>query len=262
MRRAAFAALIAAIYLFLLAPLVVVLAVSFTATNVPDFPPSAVSLRWYGQALASELFRTALLTSVLLGLAAAAVSSVIGTAAALAIARHRFPGRAVIEALLLSPLVVPGVMLGIALLIAYAAWGLREAGLRLLLAHVLLTLPYCTRTAMVSLARLPPDFEQAAETLGAGRWQVFWHITLPLIRPGILAGALFSFVVSFDNVPVSIFLVGSEGTTLPLAIISYLEYNFDPSVAAVSSMLIVSMLGMAIVLERVSGLRRVLAGGA
>ena len=99
----------------------------------------------------------------------------------------------------------------------------------------------------------------AAETLGAGRTRIFFEITLPLIRPGIIAGALFAFVMSFDNVPVSVFLVGAETTTLPLAIMSYLEYNFDPSVAAISTVIIFVMLGLSLVLERVAGLRRILS---
>jgi putative spermidine/putrescine transport system permease protein len=259
--RIAFAVLVAAVFAFLLSPLLVVLAVSFTATTVPDFPPQGLSLRWYAQALRLDLFRNGLVVSVLLGVAAAAVSSLLGVAAALAVARARFRGRAAIEAALLSPLVVPGIVIGIALLAFFAQVGLRSAPWRLMLAHALITLPYCARTTMVSLARLDPTYEQAAETLGASRRQVLRHVTLPLIRPGIVAGALFAFVISFDNVPVSIFLVDAETTTLPLAIISYLEYNFDPSVAAISSVLIVAMLGLAFLLERIAGLRRVLGSG-
>ena len=121
---------------------------------------------------------------------------------------------------------------------------------------MLITFPFSVRTILASMARLDATLEEAAETLGASPVQVFWRVTLPLIRPGIAAGAIFSFVMSFDNIPVSIFLVGGQTTTIPIAIISYLEYNFDPSIASVSSILIVASLSLALLLERVFGLRR------
>ncbi len=259
--RGLFLALVTAIFAFLLAPLVIVVAVSVNPGDVAQFPPTGFSLHWYVQALQSDLFRGALINSVVLAAISALGSSIVGTAAALALVRSRFPGKTALEALLLSPLVVPGIVLGIALLAGFAALGLRNALWRLLLAHILLTLPYCLRTVMISLQRMDPVLEQAAETLGASGWRIFAEVTLPLIRPGVLAGALFSFVMSFDNVPVSIFLADASTTTLPLAIISYLEYNFDPSVAAISSLLIIVMLLLAVLLERIAGLRRVLSPG-
>jgi putative spermidine/putrescine transport system permease protein len=257
--RGLFLVVVGAVFVFLLAPLVIVVAVSISPGNVTQFPPTGLSLRWYSQAMQSELFRSALVNSVLLAGVSAVGSSIAGTMAALALVRARFAGKAALEALLLSPLVVPGIVLGIALLASFAAIGFRNALWRLLLAHVLLTLPYCTRTVMISLQRMDPLLEQAAETLGAGSWRVFVEVTLPLIRPGVLAGALFAFVMSFDNVPISIFLADASTTTLPLAIISYLEYNFDPSVAAIASILIIAMLLLALLLERIAGLRRVLS---
>jgi putative spermidine/putrescine transport system permease protein len=259
--RGLFLVLVTAIFVFLLAPLVIVVAVSVNPGNVAQFPPTGLSLRWYGQALQSDLFRRGMTNSLLLAAFSALGSSAVGTASALALARRRFRGKAALEALLLSPLVVPGIVLGIALLAGCAAIGFRNALLRLLFAHILLTLPYSIRTVTISLQRMDPLLEQAAETLGASAWRIFVEVTLPLIRPGVLAGALFAFVMSFDNVPVSIFLADASTTTLPLAIISYLEYNFDPSVAAISSILIIAMLLLALLLERVAGLRRVLTPG-
>lgn len=256
--RVLFLTLVTSIFVFLLAPLVVIVAVSVNSGDVAQFPPTGLSLRWYGRALHSDLFRNALINSVMLATASALASCIIGTAAALALTRLRVPGKALLQALLLSPLVVPGIVLGIALLAAFAAIDFHNAPWRLFLAHILLTLPYSIRTVMSSLQRMDPLLEQAAETLGASGWRVFVHVTLPLIRPGVLAGALFAFVMSFDDVPISIFLADASTTTLPLAIISYLEYNFDPSVAAISSIFIIVMLPLALLLERVAGLRRVL----
>jgi putative spermidine/putrescine transport system permease protein len=259
--RIAFLILVTAIFTFLLLPLVIVVAVSVNPGNVAAFPPTGFSLLWYARALQSDLFMGGLLNSLLLGASSAVASTIVGTAAAVALVRARFPGKNLLEGVLLSPLVVPGIVLGIALLAAFAAVGFRDALGRLMLGHLLLTLPYCIRTVMISLRRVDPVLEQAADTLGASPRRIFAEITLPLIKPGMLAGALFAFVMSFDNVPVSIFLTDASTTTLPLAIISYLEYNFDPSVAAISSLVIIVMLLLAVLLERIAGLRRVLATG-
>lgn len=252
-----FLVLIAAIYVFLLLPLLVVVTVSFSDGSVATFPPSSLSLRWYARALTLDLFVNGLVNSVALGAVAAVASTALGTAAALALARSRLPAAEAVQAFFLSPLVVPGVVVGIALLATCAAVGLRDAPTRLAIAHVVVCVPYSVRTVLASLARLDVSLEEAALTLGADPWRTFWGVTLPMIRPGIAAGAIFAFVISFDNVPVSVFLADARTTTLPLAIISYLEYNFDPSVAAISSVMIFFALGTAVALDRLFGLRRV-----
>ena len=193
-----------------------------------------------------------------LGLGATALSVPLGLAASVGIARGDFPGRNALQSFFLAPIVTPGIVVGIALLASFAAVGLRDAPLRLLLAHVVITFPFSVRTILASMARLDPALEEAAGTLGASPVQVFWRVTFPLIQPGIAAGAIFAFVMSFDNIPVSVFLVGAQTTTIPIAIMSYLEYNFDPSIASVSSILIVISLGLALLLERIFGLRRVM----
>lgn len=258
MMRLTFLALVAAIFLFVLLPLAVVVVVSFGGGMTINLDPSSMTLKWYEAALRSDLFRNALINSTVIGVLAAMLSTIIGLAAGFAIARNIFFGRSALEALFLSPLAVPGIVIGMALLMAFAAVGFREAWWRLLLGHVLLTFPYCIRTIIASLTRLDKSYEDAAATLGAPPSEVFMRVTFPMIRPGVVAGALFAFVISFDNVPVSIFLVDANTTTVPLAIISYLEWNFDPSVAAVSSIMIVSMMTFAIVLERLAGLRKVI----
>ncbi|HVT30555.1 MAG TPA: ABC transporter permease [Lacipirellulaceae bacterium] len=253
-----FLILIALIFTFLLAPLVIVVAVSFGAEPSVSFPPKALSLHWYAQAFELKLFRQGLLNSVVIGGLAASASALLGLGAATAIARLKFRGRAALEAVFLSPLIVPGVLFGIALLAASAQIGLHASWVKLVLAHIVITLPYAVRMILTSYARFDTTYEEAAATLGASAFQTFCYVTLPMIRPGLIAGALFGFVISFDNVPVSIFLVDADTTTIPIAIMSYLEYNFDPSVAAISSVLIVSMLGIALALERIVGLRKTL----
>jgi putative spermidine/putrescine transport system permease protein len=256
--KASFLVLIALIYIFLLSPLLIVVAVSFGADSSVTFPPRALSLHWYAMAFQSNLFRQALINSIVIGMFSALASTLLGLGAATAIIRMQARWRATLEAIFLSPLVVPGVLFGIALLAASAQVGLRASWTKLLLAHIVITLPYTVRMIVTSYARLDPTYQQASATLGASSFETFRYITLPMIKPGIIAGALFGFVISFDNVPVSIFLVDADTTTIPIAIMSYLEYNFDPSVSAISSIIIVSMIGIAVVLERVVGLRRTL----
>lgn len=252
-----FLAFVALVYLFMLGPLLVVVAVSFGDASVATFPPTSFSLRWYGRALTLDLFLNGLVNGLWLGVVAAVCSTILGTGAALALARGKLPGAQALQAFFLSPLVVPGVVVGIALLSTFAAVGLRDAPMRLALAHILICVPYSVRTVLASLARIDPALEEAALTLGASPWRAFRSVTLPLLRPGVAAGAIFAFVMSFDNVPVSVFLADAGTTTLPLAIISYLEYNFDPSVAAISSIMIFLALGIAVLLDRIFGLKRV-----
>ncbi len=153
---------------------------------------------------------------------------------------------------------VPGIVIGIAILIAFAQFDLDNALWRLLAAHVLIVLPYWIRTVLAALARLDPLMGEAAATLGAAPLQRLWHVTLPLIRPGILAGAIFSFIISFDDAAVSLFLTDAHTVTLPIGILSYLEYNFDPSIAAISSALILGTVAAAAVIEHLFGLKRML----
>jgi putative spermidine/putrescine transport system permease protein len=200
------------------------------------------------------------MTSVWLAIAATAIATPLGTAAALGLRRGKFRGKQLVELLFLSPLAVPGIVIGIALLIAFVAADVGQAPVRLVAAHVLLVLPYSIRTVLASLAQIDPALEEAALTLGASRWRALRLIVLPLIRPGIIAGVLFALILSFDDIALALFLVDANTTTLPVAILSYLQYNFDPSIAAVSSIVIILTLGCASLVERTFGLQRLLGG--
>jgi putative spermidine/putrescine transport system permease protein len=135
---------------------------------------------------------------------------------------------------------------------------IRGAPTRLLTAHVIIALPYCTRTIIASLTRIDSSLVEGAMTLGANRWRAFLHITMPLAKPGILAGMIFAFLQSFGDVPISLFLTDARNSTLPLTIMSYLEYSVEPTVAAISSLVTIASLSLALALERLIGLRRVL----
>jgi putative spermidine/putrescine transport system permease protein len=258
--RWAYRGLAAAIYLFLLLPLVFIVAVSVNGGPVPSFPPTDLSLRWYSQALTENSFVHGAVTSGWLALLATLISTPIGIAAAFGIRFGSFRGKEFFETLFLAPLAIPGIVVGIALLVAFVAADLREAPLRLIAAHVLLVLPYSIRTVLASLSRIDPSLEEAAMTLGASRWSAIRLITFPLIKPGIAAGMAFAFILSFDDIAISLFLVDANTSTLPVAILSYLQYNFDPSIAAISSLSVLFTLAIAVLLERMFGLQRLLGG--
>lgn len=240
---------------FILAPIVVVVAASFSAREIPEFPPSNLSLRWYAHALDQALFVQAALNSAWIAVAATAIATPIGLAAALALARGNFGGKEFVQTMLMMPIFVPSVVIGLAILLTSVEIGVRTPTARLVAAHVLITLPYLIRAIVASLSRVDVRIEEAAATLGANPLRRFWHITLPSVRPGLIAGVLFALIVSFDNVSVSLFLTTAKVNTLPLAIMNYVEYNFDPSIAAISTILVVLSVATALLLERLVGLR-------
>jgi putative spermidine/putrescine transport system permease protein len=253
----AFRITVTALIAFILAPIVVVILVSFGAREIPEFPPSALSLRWYSYALSQPVFLSSATNSAWVALTATLIATPIAICAALAIVRSSIPGKNAIQAILLAPLLVPSIVTSLALLIALSNAGLRIVTTRLVLAHTLIVLPYLVRTVLASLVQLDITLEEAGRTLGASAFKTFLYVTLPLIRPGLMAGILFAFIISFDNVSISLFLTTSRTTTLPIAVLNYVEYNFDPSIAAISTMLILATAIAAVVIERTVGLRSI-----
>jgi putative spermidine/putrescine transport system permease protein len=227
---------------FILLPLALVTWLAFFRQEIPSFPPEGYSLQWFGAVLANKSFAGGFLLSAQVGIAATLIGLALAVPASLAIARRRFPGRGFVNALLLMPLIVPGVVLGTAIYVfqieTEVATGLPLLGspAGLIAAHALIVVPWVARLVTASLATFDPTIEEAAKNLGAPPWTVFRRVTLPSIRPGIVAGALFGFVISFGNLELSLFLVGAGRTTLPIAILQYLEWKIDPTVAAVSVM--------------------------
>jgi putative spermidine/putrescine transport system permease protein len=231
----------AAVTLFyILVPLISVTWVSFYRQEIPSFPPEGYSLRWYASIAGNARFVDGLLLSLELGVIATAIGLAVGVPAALCLSRFRFRGREALNNLLLLPLMVPGVVLGTALYCFHVeteiATGLPILGSTtgLLSGHVLVVIPWIVRLVLASLAGFDLTLEEAAQNLGADRWATFRRITLPSILPGVVAGAMFGFVASFGNLEMSLFLVGPGRTTLPIAILQYLEWKIDPSIAAVS----------------------------
>ncbi|KAB1073501.1 ABC transporter permease [Methylobacterium planeticum] len=261
--RRTYGAVSALVLAFILLPLVVIVWVSFFANRILAFPASGYTLDWYARALATDSFRDGFVTSVETALFATAASLLIGIPASLGLVRGRFPGRDAIQTLLLAPMVVPGIVGGAALFIAYieveARLDLQIAGTLggLLVAHTLIALPWTIRLVTASLASADRAIEEAAASLGASPLTVLRRVTLPAIRPGIVAAALFSFVISFIDLEKSIFLVGPGRTTLQIALVNYLEWSLDGTVAAVAAVQILIVGAALLISDRYARLSQV-----
>ena len=243
---------------FLLAPVFVVIVAAFTSGDFIMFPPQGFSAKWFDKVLRDPEFIQPLWNSIRLGIAATLVSAVLAVPAAITLVRTRFRGRRGVETFLLAPLSLPTIILAVGLLFFSARVGLTSSFAALLLGHVVITVPYMLRTVLGVYAGMNREVEDAAHVLGANSWQVAWHITLPIIRPGILAGAIFAFLMSFDEVAVALLLTNSDTTTLPVSILSYLVYNYDPAVAAISTIQIVIVVAGLLFLERFFGIKNVM----
>jgi putative spermidine/putrescine transport system permease protein len=243
-------------YVMLALPALLVVVQSFTSGDTMKFPPSGFSLRWYQKAWESDLFMNSLWTSTYVAVIIAIVALAIGLAAAFAINRYSFPGRALLQGLAFSPLIVPSVALGIGLLHLFAWAKLTQTIYPLLLGHLVLAIPYVVRTILASLVLYDQTLEQAAMNLRAPPWQVLRRITLPLILPGLLSAAIFAFVTSFGNVTVSAFLTYGGNVTLPVQIFAYVDTSYDPLVAAVSGLMILVTMAVILTVERLIGTER------
>lgn len=246
--------------IFILAPLVMVIAVSFTDKGYLSLPTDGLSLRWFRAILDNPDFISAFWMSVWLAFIAASVAVIIAVPAALAIARTKFRGRDVIAAFLLSPLMIPHLVLGVAFLQFYSSIGLGGSFYGLAAAHVILITPYALRLALASATGLSTDAENAALTLGANKFIVFRKITLPLILPGVAGGWLLSFITSFDELTMSVFVASPTTQTLPVRMYHHITQTIDPLIASISTVLIVLTFVLMMILDRFYGLDKVFVG--
>jgi putative spermidine/putrescine transport system permease protein len=242
--------------LFLIGPFAVIAAASLSAGETLAFPPQGLSLRWFGKVFEIESFRASFALSLFLAIAATALALALGVPAAYALTRYRVPFAEPLRQIVSSPILVPGIVVGLALLrylVAPLGFPLTPA---LLIAHVALILPYALRVVSASLVNLKPEIEEAAVLLGASRLGAFWSVVAPNIRDGVLAASVLGFVTSFNQVPVSLFLSGPGVETLPIDMLGYLEITYDPSVAALSTLLALLSVAIVVAAERFLGLTR------
>ena len=255
--KAATAVFVMAIGAFMLIPLLVVVASSVSGSEFLVFPPRDPSLRWYGEVLRSDAYLSAGWTSLKLAFITVAASLSLGTAAAIALTRFAIPGKAFVASLFLSPLILPSLIFAIGLLMVFSRYGDGPSFFGLVVGHTVITLPYVIRTVSANLADMDPHLDEAARMMGARWWQRYGLVILPQCRTGMAAGAFFVFNISFDDAVVALFMRAPDVETLPMRIYSTLEFSPDPSVAAVSTIMIGMTIVLVLLLNRVFGLSRI-----
>lgn len=238
----------------LLAPLVVLVGASFSSLDYVSFPPKGFSLQWYAKFFGDPAFVNSLILSAEIAATASILATALGFPAAYVLVRKRFPGRKLAWTLLLSPLLVPQIILGVALLQVFTTLGMATSFTGLLLAHTVAVVPYVVRTVGASLVGIDPNVEEAAADLGASRLEVLMLVVAPMIKGGLLAGALFAFIMSWVNVEISIFLSVTGGYTLPVVLFNFIEYSITTVVVAAASIAIYIALVLVLLVDWIVGI--------
>ncbi|SFB31387.1 putative spermidine/putrescine transport system permease protein [Rhizobium sp. NFR07] len=234
--------------LFLLAPITAVVAVSFSSANFIALPMPGLSLRWYERIVGYEPFLQSLIVSLEVAAISALAGLVLGVPAALWVARDRGVLARAIMSLMLAPISVPAMLLGFSLLYLLSAMTIGISFLALCITHTVVAIPYVARTVLAVYRSLPVEYEEAAAVLGASRLRILFDIVLPLIKPAIFAGTMFSVLMSFDNLSLSFFFGGAATSTLPVVMLSYMQNQFDPSIAAIATVqMLIAVLALGIV---------------
>lgn len=247
-------------FAFLLAPVCIVVIASFSGGPVLSFPPTSFTTHWY--ALIKPEFFAALDVSLIVAGTTAMLSVALGLPAALALSRGRFPGRDGLNSILLSPLIVPSLVTGVALYqFSLTFWDFTHVMLGgtlvgLIVGHLTFGIPFSVRAILVGHARFDYALEEAALNLGATPVQAFWLVTVPVLRPSIVAGGIFAFVMSLDDVPIALFMGGGDATTLPVRIFTTVEFDFGGDVMAIAALIVGGSVALMLVLDRLVGLDR------
>lgn len=245
----------ALILLYILAPIFVLAVASFSEEAVLTFPPKAFSLQWYRSFFGNKGLMTAFKNSILLAVSSAACALVLGSISAYAIDRSN--RRDFFLSFFAMPLTIPTLITGLALLQMYSFMGLDRNYLVLLSGHIVITTPFVIRTVAASLYRFNVALEEAAQTLGANRIITFLRITLPILKPALISSACFAFIESFGNMSVSMFLTTARYTTLPILVFAYAEYSPEPTIAAISSVILVFTIAVMTIIEKNTGMEKV-----
>jgi putative spermidine/putrescine transport system permease protein len=231
--------LCAIIFLFLILPIFVIIPISFSSARFLQFPPQGFSLQWYAEYFGSRNWISATLLSLKVGLLTMLCATFFGTLASLALVRGNFKGKKLIYGLLLSPLIIPVIIVAVALYYFFSKLHLIGSMWGLVMAHTCLALPFVIVNVTATLQGFDVTLERAALSLGASRLMTFMKVTFPLIRPGVLTGALFAFITSFDEVVIAIFISGSRTVTLPKQMWDGIRVSINPTISAVASLLII-----------------------
>ncbi len=243
------------VLLFLMAPLIVIILASFSPTVLVVFPPQGFSLEWYANIFTSSAnFVSGFANSIKIAVIATSIDILLGVSAALAVTRYNFKGKDSLVAFFTSPMYVPSIAFSFVILRITSSQLILSAFTRILLGHIVIILPYIVRNTLAVLTGFNWSLEDAAASLGASPRQTFMKVTLPLIKPGVMAGALLSFLYSFDEAVLGNMLNSPKFITLPVRIMNYMEFSFDPTLAAISTLLIILSLTCIVAMERFIGL--------
>jgi len=244
------------VLIFLIGPFLIIVAASFSAGDTLAFPPQGFSFKWILKVFTVESFRESFVMSMFLAIGGTFAALLLGVPASYAMSRYRLPFSETVRTIVSAPIIVPGIIVGLALLRYFVVPIGLSITLALFLAHTALVLPYAVRVVSASLNNLRSDIEEAAVLLGSSRLGAFFRVVLPNIRGGILSAFILGFVTSFNQVPVSLFLSGPGVRTLPVDMLGYMEIVFDPSIAALSSLLAFLSIGIVFAAERFLGFSR------
>ena len=235
--RAALWLLCGLVLVFLLAPILVIVVTSFNGTPYLEFPPKRLSLRWYTNFFFSAHWYEPALLSLWIAVVTMATATVLGTLAAIGIVRGRFRAKRTLELFFVSPMVVPIVVMALGLYFLFSGYHLLGTPIALYLGHTVIATPLVIVIVAAALRVIDPSAELAARSLGASYWRALWHVTIPSIKPAIVSGAAFAFLISFDEVVIAIFLGGPDATTLPKRMWETIRFEIDPTLTAISSLL-------------------------
>ncbi|KGK87633.1 ABC transporter permease [Clostridium sp. HMP27] len=242
------------VYIFLLGPLLIIIGASFSSENFLAFPPKGFSLKWFENILNVEMFMETLKISLGIAFLATMVALIMGIPAAYAINRYNFKGKNVLNGIFVSPVLIPGIVLGFALLKFLMVENDFPVYLSLFIGHAIILFPYAIRVVSSSLSNFDYSIEEAAMSLGLSKGRTFFKVVLPNIKSGVIAAFILAFINSFNNVPLSVFLSGPGVSTLPIQMLSYVEYNYDPTIAALSVVLMVFTIVLMVIVEKTLGL--------
>jgi putative spermidine/putrescine transport system permease protein len=244
------------VLLFLLLPIVVIVPLSFADSSFLVYPIPGWSLRWYENLFTSGDWTRAARNSFIVAPSATLIATVLGTLAAVGLARVNFPFKGALMSLLIAPMVVPIVVVGVSAYLYFAPFGLVDSYLGLILVHAALGAPFVLTTVLATLQGFNPNLVRASLSLGANPIATFFRVTLPVIAPGVISGALFAFATSFDEVVVTLFLAGPDQVTLPRQMFTGIRENITPTIAAVATLLILFTTSLLLALEWLRGRRQ------
>lgn len=243
------------VYTFLFAPLVIIAFTSIGTENYIAFPPKGFTFKWFLNVFTSESFMSSMFTSLFISFVATVVALIIGVPASYGLSRYDFRGKALLKSFFLSPLVIPGIVVGFSLFKFLLVKLNLSVYMSLFIGHTLVIIPYIIRVVGSSLEVFDYSIEEAAQSLGCKKSETFFKVVLPNITSGIMAAFMMAFINSFNNVPVSMFLTGPGVSTLPITMMNYVEYNYDPTVSALSVILMLLTIAIMFVLEKTLGLK-------